>query len=44
MIPVPNMEEQKRFFAIYKQSDKSVFEIKKSIDAIDAVIKSLING
>lgn len=24
MIPVPNMEEQKRFFAIYKQSDKSV--------------------
>ena len=43
-IPLPSMEQQQLFVAIAEQSDKSVFEIKKSIDAIDAVIKSLING
>ena len=41
---VPPMGQQKQFVSIAEQSDKSVFEIKKSIDAIDAVIKSLING
>ena len=41
---LPPMEQQQQFVAIAEQSDKSVFEIKKSIDAIDAVIKSLING
>ena len=43
-IIVPPLYLQEEFEAIYKQSDKSVFEIKKSIEAIDAVIKSLING
>ena len=41
---LPNMEEQKKYFRIYQQADKSKFELRKSIDAIDAVIKSLING
>ena len=41
---LPPMEQQQQFVALAEQSDKSVFEIKKSIDAIDAVIKSLING
>lgn len=43
-LPNASAEEQQQFVAIAEQSDKSVFEIKKSIDAIDAVIKSLING
>ena len=43
-IAIPPIDLQNQFEAIYKQSDKSVFEIKKSIEAIDAVIKSLING
>lgn len=41
---LPNMEEQKKYFRIYQQADKSKFELRKSIEAIDAVIKSLING
>ena len=41
---LPNMEEQKKYFIIYQQADKSKFELCKSIEAIDAVIKSLING
>ena len=43
-IAIPPLELQEQFECIYHQADKSVFEIKKSIDAIDAVIKSLING
>lgn len=43
-IPLPPMEQQQQFVSLAEQSDKSVFEIKKSIEAIDAVIKSLING
>lgn len=43
-VPLPSKDRQKQFVAIVEQSDKSVFEIKKSIEAIDAVIKSLING
>ena len=44
MVGLPAIEEQRRFEAIYKQADKSKFELRKSIDAIDKVIKSLINN
>ena len=43
-VPLPSKDRQQQFVTIAKQFDKSVFEIKKSIEAIDAVIKSLING
>ena len=43
-IPIPPMEEQMKFVAIAKQADKSGFELRKSIEAIDQVIKSLINN
>lgn len=43
-VPVPNMSEQQKFVSILKQADKSKFELRKSIEAIDAVIKSLINN
>ena len=43
-IPNASDEEQKEFVAIAEQADKSKFELRKSIKAIDAVIKSLING
>lgn len=43
-IPVPNMNDQQQFVSILKQADKSKFELRKSIEAIDAVIKSLINN
>ena len=42
--PIPPKEEQDKFVAIYNQADKSGFELRKSIEAIDAVIKSLINS
>ena len=41
---LPPMEEQMKFVEIAEQADKSKFELRKSIDAIDAVIKSLINN
>ena len=41
---VPPMGQQKQFVSIAEQADKSKFELRKSIDAIDAVIKSLINN
>ena len=44
MVGLPPIEEQNRFENIYKQADKSGFELRKLIDAIDAVIKSLINS
>ena len=44
MIGLPPIEEQIRFEEIYKHADKSGFELRKAIDAIDAVIKSLINS
>jgi len=44
MVGLPAMEEQRRFEAIYRQADKSEFELRKSIEAIDQVIKSLINN
>ena len=43
-MPIPPMELQTKFVAIIEQSDKSEFELRKSIDAIDQVIKSLINN
>lgn len=43
-IPNASDDEQKKFVAIAKQADKSKFELRKSIDAIDKVIKSLINN
>lgn len=35
---------QEQFEKIYDQADKSEFELRKSIEAIDQVIKSLINN
>ena len=43
-IAIPPLELQRRFVAIAEQADKSGFELRKSIDAIDAVIKSLVNS
>ena len=45
-IPVvlPTKDKQMAFVAIAEQADKSKFELRKSIEAIDAVIKSLINN
>jgi type I restriction enzyme S subunit len=43
-IPLPSLANQEQFCQIAEQADKSKFELRKSIDAIDAVIKSLING
>ena len=45
-IPIADVssEQQERFVSIYHQADKSEFELRKSIESIDAVIKSLINS
>ena len=43
-IPNASEDEQNGFVSIAEQADKSEFELKKSIEAIDAVIKSLINS
>lgn len=43
-IPVPRIEQQLKFVSIAEQADKSKFELRKSLEAIDAVIKSLINN
>lgn len=43
-IPNANEVEQKQFVFLAEQADKSKFELRKSIEAIDAVIKSLINN
>ena len=42
-IPIPSLEDQKHFITIAEQADKSGIELRKSVDAIDKVIKSLIN-
>ena len=42
-IAVVSIEQQTAFEDIYRQADKSGFELRKSVDAIDKVIKSLIN-
>lgn len=43
-IYIPDEEFAKKFSLIYQQADKSKFELRKSIEAIDQVIKSLINN
>lgn len=42
-IPIPDIESQLLFVNIVDQADKSISELRKSVDAIDRVIKSLIN-
>ena len=42
ILDVPK-QEQDKFDTILHQADKSVIELRKSVDAIDKVIKSLIN-
>lgn len=42
-MPAANILDQKKFESIAQQADKSGFELRKSIEAIDQVIKSLIN-
>ena len=44
MFPCPSYAKQIEFSKMAKQADKSGFELRKSIEAIDQVIKSLING
>ena len=41
---LPPMEEQLKFEKVAEQADKSEFELRKSIESIDQVIKSLINN
>ena len=41
---LPPFDKQLKFVSIAEQADKSKFELNKSIEAIDAVIKSLINN
>lgn len=41
---LPPLELQNEFERIYNQADKSGFELRKSIESIDSVIKSLINN
>ena len=43
-IPWPPVKMQEQFAALVEQADKSKFELKRAIEAIDKVIKSLING
>lgn len=40
---LPPIEKQNKFEEIARQADKSISELRKSVDAIDKVIKSLIN-
>lgn len=42
-VPIASYEQKNKFAMIAEQADKSVFELRKSIDAIDKVIKALIN-
>lgn len=43
-VPIASHEQKNKFAMIANQADKSKFELRKSIEAIDAVIKSLINN
>ena len=43
-MPEAGFDDQLKFVKIAEQADKSGFELRKSIEAIDAVIKSLINS
>ena len=40
---LPSIEQQKEYVTIVKKADESKLELRKSLDAIDKVIKSLIN-
>ena len=42
-IPIPPVEKQKAFVEVVNQADKSKSELRKSLEAINKVIKSLIN-
>lgn len=42
-VPLPSIGKQQQFVTIAEQTDKSGFELRKSIEAIDKVIKSLVN-
>ena len=42
-IPIPPKDKQEEYIQFAHQADKSEFELRKSIEAIDQVIKSLIN-
>ena len=44
MVPVPRIEEQKRFVQVAEQSDKSKFELTQAISRIDDMIKALMQG
>ena len=44
LVPCPPMSLQEQFSTIAQQADKSEFELRKSIESIDAFIKSLINS
>ena len=43
-MPDAKISEQIKFVSLAEQADKSEFELRKSIEAIDQVIKSLINN
>ena len=43
MVGLPPIEEQNHFEVLYRQADKSKFELRKSIESIDRVIISIIN-
>jgi type I restriction enzyme S subunit len=43
VIHIPDIQLSQKISVIYQQADKSEFELRKSIEAIDQVIKSLIN-
>ena len=43
-IPLSSIEQHTAFVTLAEQDDKSKFELRKSIEAIDKVIKSLINS
>ena len=42
LIPMPTVEEQERYIAMMHQADKSKFELKKAIEKIDKVMRSLL--
>lgn len=43
-IPIPPLSLQQQYVSFAEQADKSKFELNKSIEAIEKVIKSLINN
>ncbi len=44
VLNIPPLSEQNKIVSIYRQAEKSKFELKRCIENIDKVIKSLING